>query len=269
MKHITEEAWIEYHYGESAEAAEIERHLKECADCAAMAGELNRDLGELWVSDDVPMRDSEHGERVWNSLRDSLKPYPVRRRWFSLSWKWGLALAGAAAMLAVGAFYSGRVWEQRRVQPEMASSGVAANGAEARQSIILFVVNDHLDRSQRLLAELNDPDQAVRDARLQKTARELLTENRLYRQSAAHPGVLKSAQGTAVMEDPSLKMVLDDLEPVLVELANQPDALNRTEIVRLRKELNTGGLLFEIRVLRSKEQRGPEEQNVAEKGGNA
>jgi hypothetical protein len=39
---------------------------------------------------------------------------------------------------------------------------------------------------------------------------------------------------------------------VLIELANQPRDLNRDEIIRLRKELNTGGLLFEIRVLRSK-----------------
>jgi hypothetical protein len=119
-------------------------------------------------------------------------------------------------------------------------------------------VSDHLDRSQKLLAELNDPDRASADHGLRATARELLTENRLYRQSSA------GAKGSASSEDALRETILDDLEPVLVELANQPGDLNRAEIMRLRKELNTGGLLFEIRVLHSRVHEGEPNGSIAQ-----
>jgi hypothetical protein len=176
-----------------------------------------------------------------------------------LSLRTGLALASAAVVLAAiaaAAFYSGRLWEKNRA-PQVAE----ANPGTAGQRIILFVVSDHLDRSQKLLAELNDPDEAAADHGLQATARELLTENRLYRQSST------SAQGRGSAEDASLETILDDLEPVLVELANQPGNLNRAEILRLRKELNTGGLLFEIRVMRSREREDEPSSNAANQNG--
>jgi len=233
----------------------VQEHLADCAECAAMGRELALDLSqmqEVVLPDAEPERGSQYGESVWRSVRPSLTPYPraekARRHWgWPGKWGWGLGLAGAAVALAalvLVAFYSGRWWEQRR-EPQMA----AANGA-APQRVILYVIGDHLDRSQRLLAELNDPDEAAADHGLQATARELLTENRLYRQSSERRNT--AAKGPVEADDSMLETILDDLEPVLVELANQPDHLNPAEIIRLRKELNTGGLLFEIRVLRTK-----------------
>lgn len=255
MKHLTEEEWIAYYYGESTDAQAVRAHLAECAECAAMerklAGDLSR-MREMVLPANEPQRNAQYGEEVWQSLRPSLMPYPrkERRRW---GWqhKWALGFAGAAVALAAVvliAFYSGRWWEQRR-EPQMA----AANGA-APQRVILYVISDHLDRSQRLLAELNDPDEAARDHGLQATARELLTENRLYQQSSQQNSGQGNnmAHGAAAAADSSLQAILNDLEPVLVELANQPDHLKPEEIIRLRKELNTGSVLFEIRVLRSK-----------------
>jgi hypothetical protein len=68
-------------------------------------------------------------------------------------------------------------------------------------------------------------------------------------------------------EDASLDTILDDLEPVLVELANQPGDLDRNEIIRLRKELNTSGLLFEIRVLRSRVREDEPNGGIARQNG--
>jgi hypothetical protein len=253
MKHLTEEEWIEYYYGESADRHAVQEHLEECAECAAMGQELALDLSqmrEVVLPDAEPERGAQYSESVWRSLQLSITPYPraekARRPW-RWTGKWGWGLAGAAVALAalvLVAFFSGRWWEQRR-EPQMA----AANGA-APQRVILYVIGDHLDRSQRLLAELNDPDEAAADHGLQATARDLLTENRLYRQSSERRNT--AAKGAAEADDSTLQTILDDLEPVLVELANQPDNLNRAEIERLRKELNTGSLLFEIRVLRTK-----------------
>jgi hypothetical protein len=261
MKHLTEEEWIEFYYGESADSQALQEHLAECKECATMGQELARDLPKLQgmlLAADEPQRDAEYGAAVWQVVRSSITPYPqtktARQRWgWPGGWGLKLALAGCVAALAaviLMAFYSGRWWEQRR-EPQVASM---ANG-QAGQRVILLVISDHLDRSQRLLAELNDPDEAAADHGLQATARELLTENRLYRTSAERADSAAKdahAEGAHAENDASLETMLDDLEPVLVELANQPNHLNRAEIIRLRKEMNTSGVLFEIRVLRSK-----------------
>jgi hypothetical protein len=271
MRHFSEEEWIEYQYGESGDREQMRQHLAQCAECAAQVAALAGDLAEMQLdelnlSEGEPHRGKEYGEKVWRGLQSLLAPYPrqKRRRLWPAQWnsglRIGLGFASAAmvlAAIATAAFYSGRLWEQKRA-PQIAE----ANHGPAGQRIILFVVDDHLDRSQKLLAELNDPDEAAADHRLQATARELLTENRLYRQSSAHTSSAGAQDNTSV-EGASLDTILDDLEPVLVELANQPGDLDRAEIMRLRKELNTGGLLFEIRVLGSRVREG--EPN----GGNA
>ena len=260
MKHFSEEEWIEYQCGESGEQKQMQQHLAQCAECAELVAALAGDLAEMRLDELIlsePHRGKEYGEQVWRGLQSSLTPYPRQKK--RRLWGWpapwnsglhiGLVLASAAVVLAAiatAAFYSGRLWEQKRA-PQVAE----ANHGPARQRIILFLVGDHLDRSQKLLAELNDPNEAAADHRLQATARELLTENRLYRQSSAHASSA-GAKDNILNEDASLDTILDDLEPVLVELANQPGDLDRTEIIRLRKELNTSGLLFEIRALRSR-----------------
>jgi hypothetical protein len=45
---------------------------------------------------------------------------------------------------------------------------------------------------------------------------------------------------------------LDRLERLLVEVANQPNGLTEADLNRLRQEMNTDGLLFDVRVLRSR-----------------
>lgn len=257
MKHLTEEEWIEHYYGESNDSQAVQQHLTECSECAAMGQELARDLAAMREREGEPLRDGNYGEKVWQSLRSSLTPYRREQtgRWYwPLRWNLGLTAASVTlAAIAVAAFYSGRLWEQRSA-PQIA----AANQAHAGDRIILFVVSDHLDRSQKLLAELNDPDQAAADHGLQATARELLTENRLYRQS--------SRRDPAVAQNASLETILDDLEPALIELANQPGDLDRAKIVQLRRELNTGGLLFEIHVLRSRAHQQEQSADAPQEG---
>jgi len=68
------------------------------------------------------------------------------------------------------------------------------------------------------------------------------TANRLYRASATQAG------------DPVLAAALDHLERALVEVANGPEDLSNADLARIQKEMNTDGLLFEVRVLRSRVQ---------------
>jgi hypothetical protein len=56
----------------------------------------------------------------------------------------------------------------------------------------------------------------------------------------------------AAAEDPALNTALDHLDRLLAEAANSPGRLNGATLARLQEEMNGDGLLFEIRVLRSR-----------------
>jgi len=45
---------------------------------------------------------------------------------------------------------------------------------------------------------------------------------------------------------------LDHLDRLLAEAANEPGGLNAGSIAKLQDEMNSDGLLFEVRVLRSR-----------------
>jgi len=80
----------------------------------------------------------------------------------------------------------------------------------------------------------------------QVLARELSAVNRLFRRAAADAG------------EPGMASVLEELELVLIEIANGPAKLSADEFATLRQRIDTGGLLFKVKVLtaqmRAKEQ---------------
>ena len=73
----------------------------------------------------------------------------------------------------------------------------------------------------------------------QERAQDLVSEARLYRQTAMHTG------DTAVAD------VLDDLDRVLLEIAHAPSRLTPGDLDKLRQRLEAEGILFKIRVLGS------------------
>ncbi|HZD49827.1 MAG TPA: hypothetical protein VE178_13890, partial [Silvibacterium sp.] len=225
---------------ESIRGAETERHLKACAACARSFAELRRDLDGVKPLA-PPARGEGYGEQVWQTIRVSLPVYERPRRGWTLAQLWKpLTWAATCALLIVAAFFAGRQW-QRKQTPAVAVTP-SVNGTidpQARQRVVIVVLGDHLDRSERLLVELNHAEDAAMAAPLQSEARELLATNRLVRQSASQAG------------DPEVEASLDRLERFLVELANEPDGLSEADLKRLREEMNTDGLLFDIRVLRS------------------
>jgi hypothetical protein len=234
MKHLNEVELIEHYYDESARPADCERHLKVCAACAKHFADLRRDLDGVKPLD-PPVRGEDYGDQVWQSIRGSLPVYEKPdRSWFRL-WR-PLGWAAACALLIAVAFVAGRQWERKQAPPV----AVAAD-PHARQRVVVVVLGDHLDRSERLLVELNHAgSNDMSTMPLRGEARELLANNRLVRQSAIRTG------------DLNVEASLDRLERLLVELANQPAEPNEHDLNRLRQEMNTDGLLFDIRILRSR-----------------
>ncbi len=252
MKHLTEDELVERYYGEGPD--DRARHLESCRDCAQAYAALKADLDEI-VAVDPPYRDDAYGDRVWRSLAPLLAAYPGRRaaRWRFNLWLSVSALA-ACTLLVTTAFYAGRAWEHR--QPH---TPVAKAPAPQPQRVVIVVLSDHLDRTERLLVELKhaDADDSEMIPPLRDEARNLLAANRHFQDDAEKSG------------DPDLSAALDRLENLLTELTSQPGGLNAAALSRLRHEMDTDGLLFEVRVLRSRLPDEHGKQNHAVKGGAA
>jgi hypothetical protein len=249
MMHLNEEELIAHLYGEGDQT----RHLEACAECASAYAELKSDLAELKFPE-PPERDAAYGQKMWASLAPSLPRYPApTRTWLRVGLRRGLSLAAACALLIACAFLGGRLWERKQVHSAQSTPIQKARPvveAPQQEHLVVVVLSDHLDNSERLLVELKhaDADSTGLASPLRDEARTLLVANRICRQNASQD------------DDPALVPALDRLNRLLEKLANQSGGLNEATLARLQNEANAEGLLFEVRVLRS---RLPERQAAA------
>jgi hypothetical protein len=242
MKHLTEEELVEYNYGEGDKAF-VEEHFAACCECEEAYGAVQSDLAEMKFADPPP-RPPDYGHAVWAGLQQQLPAYEVRKHsWLGAGLFRRLSYAAACALLLACAFVGGRLWERRQAEISAVNHVAPAQPVIAPpQRVVVVVLSDHLDRSERLLVELKhvDADSTEMASPLRDEARSLLAANRICRQNAKQD------------DDPALTSALDHLDRLLAELANGPGGLNNATIIRLQDEMNKDGLLFEVRVLRSR-----------------
>ena len=251
MNHLTEEQFVLYHYGDTAdraEAAALEEHLHACAECQADLAAVRRTLDAVDALE-VPERSDAYGADVWARVQPHLGT-STRTRWQAVAAFFstrGLVLAGGVAALVLAAFVAGRYLPRQPAGPAPVSAKAVAAGTsqqtaadreQVRERILLVAVGDHLDRSQVALIELvNAPSGAKVDiSDEQRRARDLVSENRLYRQTALTTG------------EPGVASVLDDLERVLIEIANSPSTMTAAEFAKLRERIERQGIIFKVRV---------------------
>jgi hypothetical protein len=228
MRHLTEDELVLHRYGESENPSEA-AHLSECRQCRE---NLDRLVAELGLLDrlPVPPRGESYGREVWQRVRLCLaETEPARRPPFAAHF-W--VLSGSLAALLAAAFLAGRFW------PRGAAPAAAGVPSESRERILLFAVADHLDRSQIVLLEFlhSDPSRAEESDRERRFAEELVSANRLYRQTASQSGEAGMA-GT-----------LESLERVLLEIAHTPSPDAREA---LKRRIESEGILFKLRIVRS------------------
>jgi hypothetical protein len=245
MNHLTEEQLVEHYLTEGGNRVVVETHLRICSRCEQAFEEIANAMDVRHP--EPPARERGYGERVWQSIQAPLRPYPARAKRSYVLWP-RLGLAAACALCLALAFLIGSLWERSRNHPTN-----ALNPAQAKERVVLLILDDHLDRSERLLVQLNHAgaDSGDQDSGLQAEARQLLPDNRLYRQ--------------AVGSDPTMTAALDHLERVLLEISNSPGKLNSADVERIEQEMNTDSLLFQIRVLRARTSR-PEPKVDSRKG---
>ena len=252
MNHLTEEELVLYHYGDVGDlagTAAIDEHLRACPACQAGLDELRRTLAAVDQLP-VPDRGDQYGAGVWARIQPGLaRPSATwRERLLAALTPRKLAWAGAAAVLFLAAFVAGSHvgWLRPSVAPAppvaqalpAASQPTAADRERVQADVLLMAVGNHLDRSQVTLSELvntpGGPEVDISDE--QQRARDLVSENRLYRQTALRTG------------EPAVASVLDDLERVLVEVANGPSTMNGAEFDQVRKRIDQQGIIFKVRV---------------------
>ena len=196
---------------------------------------------------EVPDPGENYEQLVWERLnwrlRQEQKAKP-RNEWM----KW----AAVAASISL-AFFLGLFWKRRPTEPEpqrMAHAmprteaqpvSAGAPTAQQRDRILLVVVGDHFDRSERVLVELSNLKTNQGDVDIsgeRRRAEELLQTNSLYRTSAPDRG------------EESVATLLDDLEPVLLQIANAPSEVSADELRSIQKRVEAKGLVFKLRVIR-------------------
>jgi hypothetical protein len=236
MTHLTDEQLVLHYYGDAEDAgsqSQVEAHLAQCPICNEEYASLQRLLNTV-DSVPVPERGADYGGQVWLRVRNELGLSAKTAWWSRLPGKWGgmmprWTLVGSVTVLIGMAFLAGR-WTVQPTAPEGATAAVRAGS----ERVLLDALGDHLDRTQVTLVSLANSSGS--ETRLERDqAEDLLKENRLYRQAALRSG------------DEGAAAVLDELERVLVEVANAPGS----ELDSVRQRMVEQGLLFKIRVLRS------------------
>ena len=232
--HLSEDELILHYYGETdrADEARIASHLASCAECQFSNQQLRRVM--TMVDSAAPVEAPLGFERTaWARLEPVLGQ--PKRGWFV--WVPQFALAGGVAALVLAAFVAGRV---SSVDPTLPGSapGLVANNPDPER-VLHAEVGDHLDRTQMMLMELanTDTDQADVLAGEQIRAVDLVAANRLIRQSAER-------NGDVVIAD-----VLEDLERVLMEIANAPANASSNDLTDLQSRITDEDLLFRLRVI--------------------
>jgi hypothetical protein len=235
MRHTTEEELFGYREGETKGREAIAAHLRECGECRA---ELARIEEVFQALNAIPVPDAgeEYGTRVWRQIADRLPE--KRSNWWS-GWlaPRRLMAVGAAAALLVFAFWAGRISKPKTGGDEIVDAG------KVRERVLVVAVGEHLGKSEMVLMELSNAQPAESGKKLinisaeQKRAENLVEENRLYRQTALSGG------------DNAMASTLDELERVLLDVANSPEEVTPAQFESIQKRIAERGILLKVRVV--------------------
>lgn len=146
---------------------------------------------------------------------------------------WGLA---TTAMLVV-ALYFPIARDDASVPPQPAQRVVVQTQTPAADRVLATYVATHLRSTEGLLLSVINNDGATLTPAGDAFVRSLADDNRLYAAAAAKRG------------DKALAGFLESLDPVLIELANQPRTDDVQQVQGLRDFVRGSDLLFQVRAV--------------------
>jgi hypothetical protein len=215
--HLTDEQLTDAYYGDFDASA----HLAVCAECRGSFDRMREVLDSL-LQVQIPEQPLDQGSAVWTALLPKL-PDPSPKWWL----RWWLLTPALAALLTL-AFVTGRLTKTGR-----AGDGISE---QARERVLLLSLSDHLEQSQIVLANVVNASPGTQDFSNERDrAHELLGANRLLRQTAVRLG------------DSADAALLDEVERVLLDVANSPAQPSKADLESTQREIGQG-LLFKVRV---------------------
>jgi len=236
MAHPTDDELIEHFCGDASpgDGARIDAHLIECSDCRRAWDGLAAAL--TIVNDAVPEPPADFERVVWARVQTAIAA-ERRSTWTWRQWVPAGALA-AAVLMGVALVNKDGVSPGPEAVPAAATTAdTTAANVRQNERVLYAALDGHFQQTEALLVELrNAPD---RDALgLERvTADDLIAAGRLYRQTAEFTG------------HPGLARMLEDLEPVLVEVARGADRLAERDRAWLRTRIDDDNLIFKVRAV--------------------
>jgi hypothetical protein len=245
MNTITDNELILYFYRDGLDAQridEIDDALYASTELRARYTRLQHLLHEADTSTIEP--DARLAERVWERVQARIDASePIGLRWHvrlhaALSSLLAPRFAFAATCLLVMAlgigYYAGR-WSAPGAD-ELAQTRANAMA----ENVLDNYVAEHLRATQSLLLTAVNSDSSELRAGNRDLAASLIDSNRLYALAAARSGNTRLAD------------FLRQLEPVLLEVANQPADASIQSIDGLREYLKKTDLLFQVRATQAR-----------------
>ncbi|SDE84931.1 hypothetical protein [Terriglobus roseus] len=213
-----------YHLGEPCDEKTIRARLQTDDAFAALSESIQRTL-RVFSAEPVPAPDTH---AAWQHLRNSL-PVLERTQKTRFWQQFVLVPAGIiAAVLVVAAFFVPRLLRK----PAMPDEAGVIQLRPPATNVATQDVSNHLDSAERWLTVVNHAT-APLDEQTQAEGERLLTSNAVYLRDARSRGDLPDA------------FALERLGRVLTSAHNAGESG-----VQLRVEMNTDGLLFDLRILR-------------------
>lgn len=231
MQPVNDETLVLLYYGEldARTAGMVRDALVNDAALAARFAALSADL-DAAPELPAPERDEFYGRRVWARVDAALDDSPARFGWLpKLRFAGGALVVG---MVAVVAFQLGRFAEA----PDEVRVVSAPPASDQSARLLQASLVNHFGDAERLLTEIANSETGSIDLEAEKDwAKVLLVANRLYRFAAEQAGQHRIA------------VLLADMEPVLIELANGAGQLTPEEYRVLRQSISERDLLFKVR----------------------
>lgn len=238
MDHPTDDELIEHFCGEAAPAgaARIQAHLRECDTCQRAWDDITATL--TMVHETVPEPPEAFERVVWARVQNAITP---RTAWTWRVWVPAGALAAAViAAVAMPAAPPAPNGTRPVTQPVTTTAGAdTTESDELRQTtrVLYAALDEHFQQAEALLIELRNASDRDNLGLERQRADDLVASGRLYRMTAESAG----QQG--------LVRVLDDLEPLLVEIARAPRKIDSRDRAWLRTQIDDENLIFKVRAL--------------------
>jgi len=217
-------------YGELGEndAKDLMAHIEGCADCAeefAYTQKVFQVLDET-KTDDVP---EANWEKCWNTIDVGIQGKERKKKNFFLFPGWAYASAALVFVFVVG-FFFGRIAFFRPGK----SSTVQLEGS---QSAMHPSIQEHFESLKPVLVEYANYTASPENGTItidKNIIRSLIIQNILIKRLIAD-------------DDPSIKEILEDVDLVLREIANQEGDDAHT-LSMIKELIQDRGILYEIKV---------------------